>query len=254
MRSNAIGKNGGYEAMGEGMMLLPFWHYFGGKYRAAMQYPQPTYGTVIEPFAGAAGYSLRHHMHRVVLVEKYPVVAGIWRYLIQVRTDEIARIPLVEHVDDLPAWVPQEARWLVGFNLTAGTTAPRKSLSAGRKKLRSMGRKFEGWSEAMRDRVANQVGHIRHWEVIEGDYRLAPNVPATWFIDPPYSNAGHHYIHPMREGYGDLATWCRSRSGQVIVCENHGADWLPFVPFGDIKSGWDRRQSQEVIWLNEQEV
>jgi hypothetical protein len=28
--------------------------------------------------------------------------------------------------------------------------------------------------------------------------------------------------------YSALATWCRARKGQAIVCEQDGADWLPF--------------------------
>lgn len=39
--------------------LKPFWRYYGGKYRAAPRYPVPLHRTIVEPFAGAAGYSLR---------------------------------------------------------------------------------------------------------------------------------------------------------------------------------------------------
>jgi len=41
------------------MKLRPFWRYYGGKFRAAPRYPTPTHKTIVEPFAGAAGYSLR---------------------------------------------------------------------------------------------------------------------------------------------------------------------------------------------------
>jgi len=40
--------------------LRPFWRYYGGKWRAAPSYPSPRCETIIEPFAGAAGYSLRY--------------------------------------------------------------------------------------------------------------------------------------------------------------------------------------------------
>lgn len=40
--------------------LKPFFTYFGGKYRIAPRYPKPQYNTIIEPFAGSAGYSLRY--------------------------------------------------------------------------------------------------------------------------------------------------------------------------------------------------
>lgn len=228
--------------------LKPFWRYYGGKWRAAPRYPAPQHSTIIEPFAGAAGYAMRYPDRRIVLIEKYPVVAGIWRYLTRVTASEVLRIPLVEDVDDLPPWVPEEARNLVGFSMNAAVPSPRKTLSAGRKKLRNMGRVFEGWSEAQRERVAAQVGAIRHWQVIEGDYTAAPHVEATWFIDPPYNNkAGSYYVHAVLN-YQALGEWCRSRPGQTIVCENEGADWLPFRPFATLKAGVNGHGSREVIW------
>jgi len=66
-------------------MAGPFWHYFGGKWRAAPHYPAPRHRRIIEPFAGSAGYSMRHHEHDVVLVEKNPIIAEMWRYLIAVK-------------------------------------------------------------------------------------------------------------------------------------------------------------------------
>jgi hypothetical protein len=35
---------------------------------------------MVEPFAGAAGYSLRYPERDVILVERYAVVAEMWRY------------------------------------------------------------------------------------------------------------------------------------------------------------------------------
>ena len=76
---------------------------------------------------------------------------------------------------------------------------------------------------------------------------------ATWFIDPPYSgNAGGCYKYKKID-YESLAVWCRNRIGQVIVCENEGATWLPFKPFREIKGTEGRIRSgvsKEVIWLN----
>lgn len=42
--------------------------------------------------------------------------------------------------------------------------------------------------------------------------------------------------------------WCKDRRGQVIVCENAGATWLPFEPLATIKA--TRGTSQEVSWVN----
>ena len=88
------------------MRAFPFWCYYGGKFRAAPRYPKPAYGTIIEPFAGAAGYALRYPDLEVILVERYAVVAEMWRYLIGTTPEDVRRIPTVEHVDDLPGWVP----------------------------------------------------------------------------------------------------------------------------------------------------
>lgn len=231
--------------------LKPFWWYYGGKWRAAKRYPVPT-DTIVEPFAGAAGYSLRYADRRVVLVEKYPVVAEIWRWLIGASRADVIAIPCVDHVDDLPARVPEGARALVGFCMNAATTAPRKSLSSGALRLREMGRHTQGWTDKRRAIVASQVEQIRHWRVIEGDYTQAPDIPATWFVDPPYDNrAGRYYVHHDID-YPALGDWCRTRRGQVIACENEGATWLPFKPFATFSRSVNGKGSREVIWTNQQ--
>jgi hypothetical protein len=228
--------------------LRPFWRYFGGKWRAAPRYPAPAYDTIIEPFAGAAGYSLRYPERQVVLVEKYPTICEMWRYLIAVSPAEVRRIPEVDDVGDLPSWVPQGARSLVGYSMNSACSTPRRTLSAGKRKLRAMHRQYEGWTPALRERVAAQVEHIRHWQIIEGDYTLAPDIAATWFIDPPYQIAGRHYVH-SRVDYGALAGWCRDRRGQVLVCEAEGADWAPFRPFATLKAGPNSSGvSYEMLW------
>lgn len=230
--------------------MKPFLGYYGGKYRAAPRYPKPLFGRIIEPFAGSAGYAMRYPDLEIILVEKYPVIAEMWRWLISVKSSEVRRIPLVTSTDDLPSWVPVGARSLVGFCMNAATTAPRKTLSSGEVLLIKMGRKFRGWSEGRRGRVAAQVDRIRHWKIIEGDYDLAPDVKATWFVDPPYNNAvGRHYIHGPRDlDYEKLGQWCKRRDGQVLVCENEGADWLPFEPFATFKPGVNGNGSKEVLW------
>lgn len=95
--------------------------------------------------------------------------------------------------------------------------------------------------------------------IIHGDYTQAGDDEATWFIDPPYQvngsgSAGTWFPQGMgyckREhctsadlDFAALAHWCWSRRGQVMVCEQKGADWLPFVPL--------RRDGVEVGWRND---
>src|SRR5580765_4357242 len=93
--------------------LRPFWRYYGSKWRAAPRYPAPTHATIIEPFAGAAGYALRYPDRNVILVEKYACIAGIWRWLIGASRADVLAVPVVDSTGDLPDSVSQEARWLV---------------------------------------------------------------------------------------------------------------------------------------------
>ena len=48
--------------------------------------------------------------------------------------------------------------------------------------------------------------------------------------------------------YSALADWCHSRKGQVIVCENEGADWLPFERLCEQVGANRAKRSMEVIW------
>jgi hypothetical protein len=217
--------------MGVGDMsdsLRPFWQYYGGKWRDAVHYEPPKHGVIVEPFAGAAGYSCRYPDRDVVLVDASPVVAGIWRWLISASPDDILSIgdiPEGGTVDDLDA--PQEARWLAGFWCNLGAAHPRKRPSRWSLMPENQGQ-AKAWGAKVRTRIATQVPRIRHWQVIEGDYTAAPNVAATWFIDPPYrGRAGKHYRHQPGD-FDALGAWCRTRQGQVMVCEGPGADWLPF--------------------------
>jgi hypothetical protein len=49
--------------------------------------------------------------------------------------------------------------------------------------------------------------------------------------------------------YNELAEWCKSRNGQVIVCENTKADWLPFKPMKRLQ-GVSNTFTTEAIWSN----
>lgn len=83
----------------------------------------------------------------------------------------------------------------------------------------------------MRELIATQMPAVRHWRIERGSYDTAPDMPATWFVDPPYELAGKHYRHGSAAlDYEELGRWVRARRGQVIACEAVGATWLPFSP------------------------
>lgn len=233
--------------------MRPFFGYYGGKWRASQHYPTPTHRTIVEPFAGSAGYSIRHHDRDVILCDADPIIRGVWRYLLSVTPADILSIPDIPQggtVDDLP--VSQEARWLVGFWLNRGVSSPRPRPS---KWMREGLRPGSFWGDRVRQTIASQVESIRHWRVVDGGYEDLPDIgPATWFVDPPYETAGRHYRYGSTGiDYASLAAWCRRRSGQVIVCENDGASWLPFKPWRVVRAnrklGADG-MSKELLWVN----
>jgi hypothetical protein len=108
------------------------------------------------------------------------------------------------------------------------------------------------WGERVRETIASQVDSIRHWEIHECSYEECPTSGAsTWFVDPPYQKAGEHYrFGSGLIDYTELGEWCRGRKGQVIACENAGADWLPFRDLAEVKTTRANRRSKEVYWLN----
>jgi hypothetical protein len=230
--------------------LRPFFCYYGGKWRAAPRYPAPEHDTIVEPFAGAAGYSTRYADRNVVLVDRDPIIAGLWAYLTKVSEAEILTLPadVPGAVADLP--VCQEARWLIGFWINKGSAAPRNVPSTW---MRGGTRPKSYWGKEVRAIIASQVDKIRHWKVIEGSYERAPDLRATWFVDPPYEKAGKHYRFGSKQlEYEGLAAWCVSRDGTTIVCENVGATWLPFEPFAKIaanRSVNGGKFSDEAIWI-----
>lgn len=237
--------------------LRPFFTYYGGKWRLAPKYPRPTHETIIEPFAGSAGYSVRHPERQVHLYDLNEQVCGTWEYLIRTSAEEIRRLPLYDgtwnSVDDLP--LCQEAKWLIGWWLNKGTSSPCKTPS---KWMRDMIRPDSQWGEAIRERLAEQVRWIRHWRIFQSRWEDVPtDLPATWFVDPPYVVGGHKYRHKEID-YQSLGAWCKDLPGQVIVCESDGADWLPFEPFVTAKTNSGRQKAthktNEVVWYGGQTI
>lgn len=219
-----------------------FFSYFGGKFMRSKYYPAPAHDVIVEPFAGAAGYSLRHYERKVLLVDTSPYICGVWDYLIKATPQEILRLPLVSPGQDVRALkIPQEAQWLLGFWINQGSSVPKRTAGG-----RASNRQFGTWGSAPRDRIASQVQLIKHWKVRQGDYRTCENPAATWFIDPPYQKYGSQYQHRI-DNYEELASWCRSRKGQVLVCETEGASWLPFKPFTTVV-GATHKRTLELLW------
>ena len=231
--------------------MRPFFGFYGGKWRdTPRHYPPPAYETIVEPFAGSAGYATRFANRRVILGEKDPVIYGVWSYPLRATPSEILAIPDLAPdgaLSDLA--VCQEARWLVGFWLNRGAARPRTRPSRW---MRDGVRPGSFWGERVRQTIARQVDQIRHWQVYNCSFDELP-VPrgdATWFVDPPYQRAGAHYFCGSADiDYVALREWCVERRGQVIVCENDDADWLPFTTLGAVKTTRAGRRSREAAWI-----
>jgi len=233
--------------------LRPFFHYFGAKWSAGARYPKPSFPHIVEPFAGSACYSLRYYDRKVTLIDLDPIVAGIWDYLINVKESEVLSLPMLGpygSVDDLGD-IPQEAKWLVGFWLVVAVGQPAKRVGGWmRKKLEGTSETWGDtfWSPRMRERIASQLKHIRHWDVACGSYESIGPMEATWYVDPPYQVKGKGYKYHDID-YGHLGDWCLGLRGQVIVCEQRGATWLPFESLHECKS--TKGKSHEAIYYKE---
>ncbi len=229
-------------------MLHPFFSYFGSKYRIAKNYPKPFCDTIIEPFAGSAGYSLLYPDKEVILYDNYEPVVMLWDYLIKVKKDEILALPLDKNghafCKEHPVSecnISLEAKILIGFWLTESqTSSSRYPLSKSR---------GGNWTAKKREMIANQLDYIRHWKVENKSYdEIDSQIECTWFVDPPYSQAGKRYRN-NNINYQHLGNWCKEKQGQVIVCEQSGANWLEFHTFKKVSNASNKKY-EEVIWTN----
>lgn len=224
--------------------------YYGSKSKLARLYPKPTHSTIIEPFAGSARYALLYYGHEVWLYDANPLIIDIWQFLIDASRNDILSLPNVESkqsLDDIQNLTDTE-RALVGFNLCRGKSKPRK-----------VGHGQNNWNRD-KIRIADNLWKIKHWHVgVANWYDIDPLgiMKATWFIDPPYQRTqiktnGDRYPYGDDLDYNALGKWCLSRSGQVIVCEGEGADWLPFQLLAEVHTNTNAKtvkKNGEYVYL-----
>lgn len=217
------------------------WSYYGSKSRVVHLYPPPKNDKIIEPFAGSARYSLKYFEKDVLLIDKYPVIINIWKWLQQCNESDILKLPLLkkdESLSDINLSEPE--RQFLGMMAGIASTQPRNKISA-----------FSAEQNARKNylkRIASQLHKIKHWKFMCDDYINIPNQTATWFIDPPYMFGGHAYVHNKID-YPALKEWCINRDGQIIVCENMKADWMNFKPILKMR-GANTKYTIEAIWSN----
>lgn len=228
---------------------MPF-GYFGAKHGLSRAYPPPLFPVIVEPFAGSAAYACRWapQIDRAILYDVNPGVVALWHRLQRMTASDVMAIecpPKGEYTDE---------------PLIACTSGGQQAIAA----IEGKARKVTAWTfrdwPRMRARIAAVVPHIRRWVVVHGDYRRIPNFEATWFVDPPYQPAllseasgGVWYTHDSSGiGYPELGRWCTERTGQVIVCEQMPAAWLPFKPLRRQMNGvgkGTRNVRTEAVWI-----
>lgn len=220
------------------------WSYYGSKTDQASHYPPPKFDTIIEPFAGAAKYSLLYFERDVVLLDKYEIVVRIWKYLQQCSKKDILSMPNKmapgSFVNDI-TFDCEEQRWLYGFIVGKGAERPRNKVPDRTSVQRPNHINYQ------LNNIAKQLHKIRHWKIVHGSYEDIDNVTGTWFIDPPYQHGGASYVENKID-YDHLSQWSKERLGQVVVCETIRANWLPFKPM--LKTHGSSKTSTEAIWSN----
>lgn len=157
------------------------------------------------------------------------------------KKEDILKLPDVENAENIKdkyTWMCDEERWLIGFCINNGSQIPKHT--AGRMN-------FNSWNRD-KIRIANDLYKFRHWNILNVSYESLENIDATWFIDPPYEFQKLYKHNDI--DYDNLAHYCKTRKGQVIVCENDlSKKWLDFQPLTEIYG--QRKRSKEVIWIKE---
>ena len=212
--------------------------YYGSKSKIVGVYPPPKFDRIIEPFAGSARYALKYYKKDVLLIDKYDVITDIWTYLINATEKDILNLPKMVKGDNVDNFnLTKAEKQLIGFCINGGSSRPKKTVQ-----------EYNTW-ETARIEISKNVEKIKHWQIVKDDYINLENIEATWFIDPPYMFGGEYYRHSTKNiDFNKLGEWCKSRNGQVIVCENTKADWLPFKPMVSMQGMMHK--TTEAIWSN----
>ena len=217
--------------------------YYGSKSKIVDYYPPPKHKKIIEPFAGSARYSLKYWQNDVLLVDKYPLIIEVWKYLQQATEKDIKGLPELKEGDNINNYnITEQERNLLRFCIVQGSASGQNTPSS-QYCLRNIHKQNI-------NRIVANLHKIKHWEIKLSSYEDLENEEATWFIDPPYMFGGEYYKESNKNiNFNNLAEWCKTRNGQTIVCENTKANWLDFKPLRQIQ-GARNTKTVEAIWSN----
>lgn len=229
---------------------MPF-AYYGAKHGMAAKYPRPRHPVVVEPFAGSAAYSVHHarHIDHAIICDADPGVVDLWHELQTMTAHDVDLIGTQLHGTHFTHPL------LAGM---AGSTTMTATLEGKRRAVTP--RMLKDWP-TVRRRIINALEPIRTWQVLHATYDQAPDIEATWHIDPPYQENGTMAGAGYRHGadaidFDHLGAWCQARRGFVMVCEQSPATWLPFHPFTTQANGAGvgTVARTELIWRNDLEA
>jgi hypothetical protein len=148
-------------------------YYYGRKGRAASTYPAPEYSVVIEPFAGSMAYSLHWQPPSAMGIERDSKVHALWHRLVNMSAEEIETFPApVLGKRAIDPWYLQ-------------AVSSKDKLSV---RYRTVNEFMIVHFERQRRLALKRLDYARTVLYALGDYRQAPDIEATWFIDPPYQD------------------------------------------------------------------
>lgn len=216
--------------------------FYGAKKRLASLYPEPLLDVIIEPFCGSAAYSLYgdRWQKAIFLYDIDPRIVTVWDYLISATETDIKDLPMFGKGTCLDEFqqLSQPEKWFLGYMISAATRNPKKTAT-----------EKTNWNEKSQKRIAENIFKVHHWKVALSDFRKIPNQKATWFVDPPYQEAGKWYDFRLKNTeYTELRHFVEEREGQIIVCENIIAEWLDFSPLIEHKGQSNNRKVEGIFY------
>jgi site-specific DNA-adenine methylase len=230
--------------------------YYGGKSKIAHLYPAPSHSLIVEPFAGSAAYAWLHrrdglgNRRDVWLNDLDARTHSIWKFLVSPEALDAVELYVPDSVTagmKVSDIIPSEFPGLIEL-CRAEANQGTQGAKGVHDQVTSMGAKC--WK--VKRKLREVIPEVAHWQITNHDYKDIINVEATWFIDPPYSNPAGSRYRTNDIDYEHLGWWCLNRKGQVIVCENYNADWLPFERFNhdrvSIRSRYQKANAQEVMF------
>lgn len=223
-------------------------YYYGAKNMLARYYPEPKFNLIIEPFAGSAAYTC-FHLHKnpnlkTILSDKNDDVATTWDFLLKCSERDIINYS-----------IPHIGGYAYDFLIKTCSASNASSKCNKMKYTERLDRVFQ----IQKRRILKFLPIRDRITFIHCEYQELDNYSGTWFIDPPYQiKETNGSIFQNGDGYAkdcgtnqinfkELSEYSLERSGQVIVCEKEGADWLPFEKFHTNKTSLNKIYNEVIF-------